>query len=61
MKVKLIEFELFLTFIGFLLGLLSFTSYLSGNLYPLTLYVSVFCLFGAKFIELADRMHFEWP
>ncbi len=57
--MKLVEFEVMLTFIGSLLGLIAFTSYLTDVIYPSLLYASVFCLFAAKWIELVERIDFE--
>ena len=59
--MKIIELEFILTFIGTMLGLISFANYLTGDIYPLTLYVSVFCLFASKWIELVDRVEIKWP
>ena len=59
--MKYVEIELLLTFIGSVLGLIAVVNHLTGNLYPGLLYVSMFCLFGAKWIELAERIYIDEP
>lgn len=59
--MKTIELEVIFTFIGTVLGLISVVNHITGNLYPALLYVSLFCLFASKWLELADRLYFETP
>ena len=57
--MKLIELEFLFTFIGTCLGMIAAVTHLVGQEYPFLLYVSVFCLFSAKWIELVDRMEIK--
>jgi hypothetical protein len=57
--MKLIEIEFLFTFIGSCLGIISAVLHFVGAEYPALLYVSVFCLFAAKWVELIDRVEVE--